>query len=118
MTTTVFRQSYMTQRPSLFTLINYSAIVSTWSNVRYWWVYCMRWILWCFCLLAESYETINHYDYQYKESDLPVYNRLPSSVTTKNIYFFVHNFINIMLSNAQLIVHSSYRRNDYNKQGF
>jgi len=23
-----------------------------------------------------------------------------------------------MLSNAQLIVHSSYRRNDYNKQGF
>jgi len=27
MTTTVFRQSYMTQRPSLFTLINYCAIV-------------------------------------------------------------------------------------------
>jgi len=24
-------------------------------------VYCMRWLLWCFCLLAESYETINHY---------------------------------------------------------
>ena len=23
----------------------------------------MRWILWCFCLLAESYETINHYHY-------------------------------------------------------
>ena len=21
----------------------------------------MRWLLWCFCLLAESYETINHY---------------------------------------------------------
>ena len=27
MTATVFRQSYMTQRPSLFTLINYCAIV-------------------------------------------------------------------------------------------
>jgi len=23
----------------------------------------MRWLLWCFCLLAESYETINHYHY-------------------------------------------------------
>ena len=33
--------------------------VSTCSNVRYWLVYCMRWLLWCFCLLAESYETIN-----------------------------------------------------------
>jgi len=32
--------------------------VSTCSNVRYWLVYCMRWLLWCFCLLAESYETI------------------------------------------------------------
>jgi len=27
MTATVFRQSYMTQRPSLFTLINYCVIV-------------------------------------------------------------------------------------------
>jgi len=27
MTATVFHQSYMTQRPSLFTLINYCAIV-------------------------------------------------------------------------------------------
>ena len=25
----------------------------------------MRWLLWCFCLLAESYETINHYHYHY-----------------------------------------------------
>jgi len=24
----------------------------------------MRWLLWCFCLLAESYETINHYHYR------------------------------------------------------
>jgi len=32
----------------------------TCSNVRWWLVYCMRWLLWCFCLLAESYETINH----------------------------------------------------------
>jgi len=27
-------------------------------------VYSMRWRLWCFCLLVESYETINHYHYQ------------------------------------------------------
>ena len=26
----------------------------------------MRWLLWCFCLLAESYETINHYHYHQK----------------------------------------------------
>jgi len=26
----------------------------------------MRWLLWCFCLLAESYETINHYHYHYQ----------------------------------------------------
>jgi len=31
-------------------------------------VYCMRWLLWCFCLLAESYETINHYHYHYHPS--------------------------------------------------
>ena len=35
------------------------------SNVRKWLVYCMRWLLWCFCLLAESYETINHYHYHF-----------------------------------------------------
>jgi len=23
----------------------------------------MRWLLWCFCLLVESYETINHYHF-------------------------------------------------------
>jgi len=34
------------------------------SNVRQRLAYCMRLLLWCFCLLAESYETINHYHYQ------------------------------------------------------
>jgi len=63
MTATVFRQSYMTQRPSLFTLINYCAIASTCSNVRWWLVYCIQWFLWCFCLLGESYETTNLYHY-------------------------------------------------------
>jgi len=29
----------------------------------------MRWLLWCFCLLAESYETINHYHYHYQGSE-------------------------------------------------
>jgi len=28
----------------------------------------MRWLLWCFCLLAESYETINHYHYQFLQA--------------------------------------------------
>jgi len=44
--------------------LHWSTIVplfSTCSNVRQWLVYCMRWLSWCFCLLAESYETINHY---------------------------------------------------------
>jgi len=25
----------------------------------------MRWLLWCFCLMAESYETINHFDIKF-----------------------------------------------------
>jgi len=33
MTGTVFRQSYMTQRPSLFTLINYCAIVFSFALI-------------------------------------------------------------------------------------
>jgi len=33
MTATVFRQSYMTQRPSLFTLINYCAIVFSFALI-------------------------------------------------------------------------------------
>jgi len=64
MTATVFPQSYMTQRPSLFTLISYCAIVFSFALIfanGLQLVYCMRWLLWCFCLLAESYETINHY---------------------------------------------------------
>jgi len=30
----------------------------------------MRWLLWYFCLLAESYGTINHYHYQLPETDI------------------------------------------------
>jgi len=56
MTATVFRQSY----ESGYTNQLLCHCVSIYSNVRYWLVYCMRWLLWCFCLLAESYETINH----------------------------------------------------------
>jgi len=33
MTATVFRQSYMTQRPSLFTLISYCAIVFSFALI-------------------------------------------------------------------------------------
>jgi len=33
MTSTVFRQYYMTQRPSLFTLINYCAIVFSFALI-------------------------------------------------------------------------------------
>jgi len=61
MTATVFRQSYMTQRRSLFTLICHCVFIC--SNFRSWLAYCMRWLLWCFCLSAESYETKNHYHY-------------------------------------------------------
>jgi len=50
------------------------------SNVCKWLVYCMRWLLWCFCLLAESYETINHYHYQWYRSLGP----LASQCTRKN----------------------------------
>jgi len=31
----------------------------------------MRWFLWCFCLLAESYETINHYHFQWNKFIIP-----------------------------------------------
>ena len=33
----------------------------------------MRWLLWCFCLLAESYETINHYHYHYRYVDFGIF---------------------------------------------
>jgi len=59
MTATVFHQSYMTQPPSLFTPISYYAVVFSFALIfAKWLVYCMRWLLWCFCLLAESCETI------------------------------------------------------------
>jgi len=34
-------------------------------------VYCMRWLLWCFCFLAESYETINHCHYLDRAFKIP-----------------------------------------------
>jgi len=63
MTATVFRQSYMTQRPSLFTLINYCAIVFSFALIfaNGWLTACYGFYEWCFCLLAESHETINHW---------------------------------------------------------
>jgi len=45
--------------------------------------YCMRWLLWCFCLLAESYEAINHWPltttlvYMYWIFSVPVGSILP-----------------------------------------
>jgi len=50
------------------------------SNVRKWLAYCMRWLLWCFCLLAESYETINH-------CDCPEQQSCPGIFTELNMYF-------------------------------
>jgi len=69
MTATVFRQSYMTQRPSLFTLISYRVIVFSFALIfaNGWFTACDG-LLWCFCLLAESYETINHYHFQPRNS--------------------------------------------------
>ena len=37
----------------------------------------MRWLLWCFCLLAESYEIINHYHYQCKLEPWPWKTSMP-----------------------------------------
>ena len=61
MTATVFRQSYMTQRPSLFTLINYCAIVFSFALI-----FANDWLTACdgfydasACCLSQ-YETINH----------------------------------------------------------
>ena len=51
----------------------------------------MRWLLWCFCLLAESYETINHYHYHYhtvKQSPSPVITR-PLHATVRCLFHFV-----------------------------
>jgi len=60
----VLHQSYMTQSHSLFTLISYYAIVFSFAlcslTVG---LLSVRWLFYCFCLLAESYETINHYHY-------------------------------------------------------
>jgi len=60
----------------------------------------MRWLLWCFCLLAESYETINHYHYyrpvtslghqgdeKFFESDPNFLNYVQYSQTVSNIFF-------------------------------
>jgi len=61
MTAMVLHQSYMTQRHSLFTLISCYAIVFSFTpmftDIG---LYLLRdGSLYCFCLLAESYETIN-----------------------------------------------------------
>ena len=52
------RHGLSPQRPSLFTLINYCAIVFSFALM-----FANGWLtaLWCFCLLAESYETIKHW---------------------------------------------------------
>ena len=61
MTATVFRQSYMTQPLFVYTDQLLCQCVFICSNGLSCLVYCMRWLSWCFCLLAESYEKINHY---------------------------------------------------------
>jgi len=64
MTATVFRQSYMTHlhrsaiMPLCFHLLEFSLMVGLLHAMA----------LWCFCLLAESYETINHYHCRYAHS--------------------------------------------------
>jgi len=54
--------TYVTQRPSWFTLISYCALVFSFALMfaHSWFTQCDG-FLWCFCLLAESYETTNHY---------------------------------------------------------
>jgi len=90
MNATVFRQSYMTQRPSLFVytdqLLCHCVFIC--SKVRWRLAYCMRWLLWCFCLLAESYETINHYHYCF-EAGLDMSHH-PSGFRGKRTHDFFH----------------------------
>jgi len=64
MTATVFRQSYMTQRSSLFTLISYCAIVFSFALMfaNGWFTACDGFNGASACWLSHaSYETINHY---------------------------------------------------------
>jgi len=56
------------------------------SNVRKWLVYCMRWLLWCFCLLAKSYETINHYHYHSALLVQQVSQQQEEKMNSKNIF--------------------------------
>ena len=67
MTATVFRQSYVTQRPSLFTLISYCAIVFSFALM-----FTNGWFTTCDGFYGASaywlshmkqYETINHYQW-------------------------------------------------------
>jgi len=60
MTTMFFHQTYVTQWQSLFTFISSFAIVFLFilTSTDNWLLFSMM-FLHCFCLLAESYETIN-----------------------------------------------------------
>lgn len=62
MTTMFFHQTYVTQWQSLFTFISSFAIVFLFilTSTDNWLLFSMM-FLHCFCLLAESNETINHY---------------------------------------------------------
>jgi len=61
MTATVFRPSYMTQRPPLFTLISYCAVGFSFALMfaNDWFTACDGFYGASACWL--SYETINHY---------------------------------------------------------
>jgi len=61
-------QSYMAQHPFLFILISYYAIAFSFAQMftNGWFAWCHG-FFWCFCLLAESYETINHYCFPLEE---------------------------------------------------
>jgi len=64
MTAMANHHSYMKQYYSLFTLISYYAIVFAFAlNVHWWLVYLVSngFVILLSCLLAESFETTNHY---------------------------------------------------------
>ena len=65
------------------------------SNFRKWLVYCMRWLLWCFCLLAESHETINH---DHRRGSMSNFARMATDATKRKHYCKCKHFPTLSLT--------------------
>jgi len=85
------------------------------SNFRLWLVYCMRWLLWCFCLMAESCETINHYQYRLRRQrnffDSASAKYMRSAPPRSPIPVFVHLWFLLYLGRLPLAISRIVSRN-------